>query len=364
MSSTKIQWTEETWNPVRGCSRISEGCRFCYAERDAARKNENPKIPGYKGFSRFVQIGGKPVPQWTGKVEVVTHKITEPLHWSKPRRIFVNSMSDLFHEDIADDQLLALFATMANSHIATGTEKTHTFQILTKRHLRMLDFVSRLKWLRGVMAICQEIRPDGTVGSTILNNLPFLEGNDPWKQISKGVAAPIVCTSLDWMPPQIHLGVSVEDESNAEKRIPALLRTPAAIRFVSYEPALGPVDFRPWLGIGPARDRGLDWIIAGGESGPNARPPNPDWFRAVRDACRSFGPDNGPVHFFFKQWGEWSPDKPDNWIKKRSKRYSHETAAWARDGNPPADHFSMMYRVGKAKAGRLLDGREWNQMPG
>jgi protein gp37 len=371
MNATPIQWTDVTWNPIRGCTRISEGCRFCYAERDAARKNENPKIPGYHGFSRFVQIGGKPVPRWTGVVSTVPHKMTEPLHWSKPKRIFVNSMSDMFHEGVSDDDLLGLFAVMANSHIATGVKKTHTFQILTKRYERMLDFVARLKWRFGAFGLCQEIKPDGSIGNILLNNLPFLAGNDPWRTLSKGGVGSTVRTSQEWMPPQIHLGVSVEDEQNAEKRIPALLKTPASIRFVSYEPALGPVDFRPWLGVGPARDRGLDWIIAGGESGPNARPPNPDWFRAVRDACRVFGADNGPVRFFFKQWGDWSPDKPDNWVKKSSKRYSHETFAWARDGspynalNPPANHFptTMMYRVGKAKAGRLLDGREWNQMP-
>jgi len=197
MSSTKIQWTEETWNPVRGCSRISEGCRFCYAERDAARKNENPKIPGYKGFSRFVQIGGKPVPQWTGEVSVVATKITEPLHWTKPKRIFVNSMSDLFHEKVADHELLALFAVMANSHIATGVKKTHTFQILTKREDRMYDFCSRLKWKIG-MGIVEELRTDGSPGSVLLNNLPFLDTVDPWKNLCKDMHTDRVRTSREW----------------------------------------------------------------------------------------------------------------------------------------------------------------------
>src|SRR5271154_4208446 len=201
MSPTPIQWTDVTWNPVRGCSRVSEGCRYCYAERDAARKNENPKLPGYHGFSRFVQIGGKPVPQWTGIVSTVPHKMTEPLHWSKPKRIFVNSMSDLFHEGVSDDDLLALFAVMANSHIATGVTKTHTFQILTKRHERMLDFVGRLKW-RTAMAMCQEIKPDGSVGNMLLNYVPFLKGT--LKAISRGTAGSLIRSSQEWMPPQIH----------------------------------------------------------------------------------------------------------------------------------------------------------------
>jgi protein gp37 len=274
-------------------------------------------------------------------------------------------MSDLFHEKVTDETLLALFTVMANSHIATGITKTHTFQILTKREERMLDFCQRLKWKIG-MGFTEEIRPDGSIAVLPVNNMPFLDTLDPWNAMNKSGSQNMVKTSAEWMPPQIHLGVSVEDESNAEKRIPQLLRTPAVIRFVSYEPALGPVNFRPWLGRGALGDRGLDWGIAGGESGPNARPPNPDWFRRARDDFKAAG-----VPFLFKQWGDWSPEQPENWIKISSRRYSHETAAWTRDGSrynpldPPPGHFPdvMMYRVGKGKAGRLLDGREWNEMP-
>jgi protein gp37 len=338
MNKSPIEWTEVTWNPIRGCSRVSEGCRNCYAERDAARKNENPKVPGYRGFSRFVQIGGKQVPQWTGKVAFIESKLEEPLHWRKPARVFVNSMSDLFHEALPDEAIDRIFAVMAMC-------RQHTFQVLTKRPERMLKWATRTR------------------------------GNHCIEALNVGTGRVI---SGSWIDPieNVWLGVSVEDQETADERIPLLLQTPATVRFVSYEPALAPVDFAnvlmpdgDHLGAGlfnDGEDCGVDWIIVGGESGPGARTPNPAWFQRVRDDCAVAG-----VPFLFKQWGDWSPDKPANWIKTSSRKYSHETEAWDRNGekynplNPPPDHFPsvMMYRVGKKSAGRLLDGREWNGMP-
>lgn len=316
---TKIQWTNETWNPVRGCSRVSEGCRNCYAERQAARFARSiDDIPGprvgqtHDPFHGFVErVNGHPA--WTGKVELVANKLTEPLHWRKPKRIFVNSMSDLFHEKITDGELLLLFAIMANSHIATGMSKTHTFQILTKREERMFDFCSRIRWRSG---LCVIEYPE----EMILNNMPYLNDLDPWVNLINGdnIHREIVERPATWVPPQIWLGVSVEDQAMADRRIPVLLKTPAAKRFVSYEPALGPVDFKRFLPIqlDPSRyvasqlgDRstdgftdgtfpGLDWIIPGGESGPYARPCDIAWARNTIAQCKEAG-----VPCFVKQLG-------------------------------------------------------------
>jgi protein gp37 len=327
MGKTKIEWTSNddgtpgrTWNPTRGCSRVSEGCRNCYAERIAARfsagQKEDPtncdpplceldpplsdKTLGiFEGFAIRTPSG----PRWTGKVELIESKLTEPLHWKKPQRVFVNSMSDLFHEALPDDAIGRVFAVMALCpHI--------TFQVLTKRPERMLEWSRRIFPHDSVMHIMSR---------------------------DHGVDA----FALRWPLPNVWLGVSVEDQATADARIPLLLQTPAAIRFVSYEPALGPVDFGTW--IDPMWVPNLDWIICGGESGPGARPARPDWFRQVRDQCQAAG-----VAFFFKQWGEYHPITRTDGI--------HESPF----GPAGSQH---MIRVGKKKAGALLDGREWKEFP-
>ncbi len=249
MTRSKIQWTDRTWNPVRGCSRVSEGCRFCYAERQAARfalavRRDGHMIPRVEPgpFNGFAEMrDGEP--RWTGKVALIPDKLDEPLRWRKPSRVFVNSMSDLFHEKLSDADIQKVFDVMRDAI-------QHTFQVLTKRPERMLAFGPR----------------------------------------------PL---------PNIWLGVSVEDQKTADERIPLLLRTPAAVRFVSYEPALGPVDFRRWfpydVEISQTQSRrtfGIDWIIVGGESGPHARPFNIEWARSTIKACREAG-----VACFVKQLG-------------------------------------------------------------
>ena len=265
-SQSKIEWTDATWNPVRGCTRISEGCRNCYAERTAARFSG----PG-RPFDGFVRIQTGIGPQWTGKVELVEKHLADPLRWREPRRIFVNSMSDLFHEALPDEAIDRVFAVMALC-------PQHTFQVLTKRPERM-----RVWW---------RIEEEG---------------------ISVGDRVP----SGKWPLPNVWLGVSVEDQKTADERIPLLLQTPAAVRFVSYEPALGPVNFTRWLprsgrasnpcdvevrhsrGIGcPSCDSGLDWIIVGGESGPGARPFDIHWARSTVGQCKAAG-----VAVFVKQLG-------------------------------------------------------------
>jgi protein gp37 len=250
---TSIEWTDRTWNPVRGCSRVSEGCRHCYAERQAARFSG----PG-RPFDGFVRIQTGIGPQWTGKVELVEEHLADPLHWRKPQRIFVNSMSDLFHENLSYQAIDQVFAVMALC-------PQHTFQVLTKRPQRMLDYLNE--------ATCF---------------MPLSFGN-------------------------VWLGVSVEDQETADERIPLLLQTPAAVRFVSYEPALGPVDLYQYLGgarnpIGSAYGGiGLDWVIVGGESGPGARPFDVASARQTISQCKA-----ADVPCFVKQMGSEVWDRNDS----------------------------------------------------
>lgn len=295
--STSIEWTDVTWNPVRGCSRVSEGCRHCYAERQAARfrGDDDP----FHGFAYSDKSG----PHWTGKVELIPSKLDEPLRWRKPRRVFVNSMSDLFHERLSDEAIAAVFGVMAAC-------QQHTFQVLTKRPERMRE------WVRG------------SGEALTFDAGEKLAGDNGWCHAHEGEA---------WPLPNVHLGVSVENQETADARIPLLLQTPAALRFVSYEPALGPVDLqeirdgswydregadrydalfgRSWwrdgevgVGGGPA----IDWLIVGGESGPGARPCDVAWIRAAVEQCRGAG-----VPVFVKQLGARPIGEP--WVKANGK---------------------------------------------
>ena len=250
-----IEWTDATWNPVTGCTKVSPGCAHCYAETIAERFRGTPAFP--EGFD----------------VQLREHKLELPKRWRKPRRIFVNSMSDLFHEDIPAEYIRDVYTTMLDaSH--------HQYQVLTKRAERMARLFDRRELY------------------------DFRHG-------------PIVS---DMQPRVGHIwhGVSVENQHWAEQRIPHLLQVPSAIRFLSCEPLLGPLDLSPWL------DQ-LQWVIVGGESGRGARPMKPSWVRFIRRQCIAAG-----VPFFFKQWGE---------------------------------HDEQGNRVGKKKAGALLDDREWRDMP-
>lgn len=286
---TGIEWTDATWNPIRGCSRVSEGCRNCYAE-SVANRFKGQGQP-YEGL--IARTG-----QWNGNITVVDHLLDQPLRWRKPRRIFVNSMSDLFHETVPDDVIHAVFSVMAQA-------TQHTFQILTKRPERMRD----------VLTLWDRI---GITGN-------YFHGH------------PL---------PNVWLGVSVEDQATADERIPLLLQTPAAVRWISAEPLLGPIDFSGmWVphanpAVHESMLEALDWVVVGGESGKNARPMQLDWALSLRDQCQSAG-----VPFFFKQWGEHAP----NWFCDGDGKY---------DGGP-----IWMDRMGKKAAGRLLDGREWNEYP-
>ena len=246
-AKSKISWTDATWNPVGGCTRVSPGCQHCYAQRLAGtRLREHPR---YRGLA----ILGPP-PRWTGKIRLHSDLLQLPLGWKKPRRIFVNSMSDLFHGSVPWAFIDQVFSIMAAC-------PQHTFQILTKRPRAMEAWVS----------------------GSMYRVLDHFRSNYPER-----------CVPC-WPLPNVWLGVSAENQEYARRRIPALLRTPAAVRFASLEPLLGPVRLRGrWL---RHADGGLDWVIVGGESGPGARPFDLDWGADIREQCR------GACAFYFKQAG-------------------------------------------------------------
>jgi protein gp37 len=261
---SSIEWTDATWNPVRGCSRVSEGCRNCYAELIAARFSG----PGqaYEGLARRTKAG----PRWTGRVQLVERHLEDPLRWRDGRRIFVNSMSDLFHEALTDEQIDRVFAVMALA-------PAHTFQILTKRPERMRKYCSDLR-----------NRP---------LDFTAVDGG-------RGGSADVMLGAFfrrGWLS-NVWLGVSVEDQPCWDERVEILGRIPAAVRFVSAEPLLGPIDcgnaFDPAPEGSPYRP--IDWVIVGGESGPHARPMDLAWARAIVAQCRAAG-----VARFVKQMGRW-----------------------------------------------------------
>lgn len=267
---SSIEWTDRTWNPVRGCSVVSPGCVNCYAMKFAHRFSGDGKP--YAGLTKQTKAG----PQWNGRVQLVHAALVEPLSWRKPARVFVNSMSDLFHDAIPDSFILAVFVTMAKAH-------RHTFQVLTKRPARMQELLSQ--WRR-----------DGVT-------------------LREGCGVVL---------PNVWLGVSCEDQQRADERIPALLQTPSAVRFISAEPLIGPLygldqwlsggaDSRPfWTDRCPVDERGfalihgLDWVIVGGESGTGARDCHVRWVRNIVEQCQ-----RAAVPVFVKQLGSRVIDRND-----------------------------------------------------
>jgi protein gp37 len=240
--NTSIEWTDATWNPVAGCTKVSKGCDNCYAERLTER---------FHGKGSF------------GTVTLHPDRLNLPLRWRKPRMVFVNSMSDLFHDHVPDAFIAQAFAVMA---IASR----HTFQVLTKRPGRMVSLLGRQEFERAVLlAIDRLLADEPRFGSDSLTG-SFYRAAYPLRNV--------------W------LGTSVENQRWADIRIPKLLETPSVVRFLSCEPLLGPVDL-------DAANR-VDWVIVGGESGPLARPMDAAWARSLRDQCSEAG-----VPFFFKQWG-------------------------------------------------------------
>lgn len=243
MAKTKIEWSQEVWNPVRGCSKVSTGCKNCFAERTAARFS-GPGL-AYAGLTRCGR--------WTGEVRLIEHKLREPLRWRKSRMVFANSMSDLFHESLSDSEIGAIFAVM-------GAASDHTFQVLTKRARRMHEW---FKW-----AGCN-------FGQNVYGS--------GWHA---GIREP---RTWKWPLPNVWLGVSVEDQYAYHLRVPFLADAPAATRFISCEPLLDEVRLS-------SHADALHWVIASCESGPGRRPASPNWFRALRDDCVAAG-----MAFFLKQ---------------------------------------------------------------
>jgi protein gp37 len=294
--ANKIGWCDQTWNPVTGCNKISPACDHCYAERMAKRLAGRGGYPSDDPF----------------RVTFHADRLGQPSKWKKPKRIFVVSMGDLFHEDVPRSAIYQVFGAM---HHCTR----HTYILLTKRPAAMKEF---LQWY----------------------------ASDPRRT---------------WPLSNVWLGVTVEDQQRADERIPLLLRCPASVRFVSIEPMLGPVDLARidfgGAGVQNVLDcrvsawaqrngieklNGIDWVIAGGETGPGARPAAPDWFRGIRDQCQEAG-----VPFFFKGGGDWSPHP------------GFPNSSTIADVPVGDGTHHRMFRVGKKNSGRMLDGREWNGMP-
>lgn len=252
MTKTGIEWTDEVWNPIRGCSRISDGCVNCYAERFAGRFSKEG-MP-WHGLVRWAEGG----PRWTGEVNLIYDKLEDPLFWKKPRRVFVNSMSDLFHEKVPDNFIRDVFAVMA-------VAKKHTFQILTKRSVRMEQ------WFGSYAA--------HEAAEHALESGSF------------------------WPLPNVWLGVSVESQEWASERLPGLVNSPARVRFVSAEPLIDEVDLTevedPYEGgYFNALEMGVNWVIVGCETGPRSktRDMKECWVRHLRLQCRS-----NDTAFFYKQ---------------------------------------------------------------
>lgn len=271
---TKIEWADRTWNPTTGCSAASEGCRNCYAVRQTKRL-EAMGQPKYQGLLNVHQT------HFNGVVKCHEDALMLPFKWKKPCRVFVNSMSDLFHPEVPFEFVDKVMVVIAlNPHI--------TFQVLTKRPKRMAEYFNQINvgdFLTGVF----------------YNSLRLLKPVEAevFRQTTEAVLFPL---------PNLWLGTSVENQAAADERIPHLLRIPAAVRFLSCEPLLGSVDIDDWWyeprddseGLDLVYDyrlEELDWVICGGESGPNARPMQLEWMRSLRDQCKA---DNVP--FFAKQW--------------------------------------------------------------
>lgn len=340
MARSGIEWTEETWNPIVGCSIISPGCRHCYAMGEAARlqrinaaaraKGLPAVAPQYDGTT--LAVNGRPV--WSGKLALAGDNILmRPLKRKKPTTYFVNSMGDLFHEDAPDEWIDRAFTVMALS-------PQHTFQVLTKRPDRMREYLTRL-----------DQEPVSETARRLAKAWP------------DNCRIPI---EIVFPLPNVWLGVSCERQQEANERIPLLLQTPAAVRFISAEPLLGPIDLHEVIPDPLAWNLkhgfdGLDWVICGGESGPGSRPMHPAWARSLRDQCLAAG-----VPFFFKQWGDWHPRHPSlTGVAEHCLAVNGAISRGdeLRGGGGGRERWIAMDRVGKKRAGRLLDGVTHDAMP-
>lgn len=304
--ATAIEWTDATWNPVTGCSIVSPGCTHCYAMKLAGTRLKH--TPSRVGLTRDSKAG----PVWTGEVRFNEQWLDQPLRWKRARKIFVCAHGDLFAENVPDEWIDRVFAVMALA-------PQHTFQVLTKRAARMRAYVSSLG--------------DGSAPDRVTREA-FLIGQMVRGYRGNGgmAARPL---------PNVWLGVSAERQQEWDERTVDLKATPAAIRFVSAEPLLGPIE---------ADLSGLDWIIAGGESGPCERPMHPAWARSIRDQCAAAG-----TAFFFKQWGSFRALTP--------AEHGQACGATLIPGSDPHHREAFVLPAPKKIAGRLLDGVEHSAFP-
>lgn len=326
--TTKIEWAEETWNPTTGCDKTSPGCDNCYALGMAKRLKA-------MGQAKY-QADGDPRTSGPGfALTVHPDTLTLPLRWKTPRRVFVNSMSDLFHQDVPDQFIADVFAVMAATH-------WHTFQILTKRSKRMRDLLTTHHFADLVEEILTESDELCTAADDGYGDGHTDHFDAGWLWPLRSSADAEVKTGLD----QVWLGVSVES-AKYRFRLDHLRETPAAVRWVSFEPLLGP--------LGDLDLTGIDWVVVGGESGQGARPMHPDWAREIRDQCIDQG-----VAFFFKQWGNWRPaqitdEHRDTWLSADGSTHAERSGT--------ADLPMVRERSKNFDGHDLLDGQQWHQYP-
>lgn len=340
---THISWSDSTWPVARGCDKISPGCKFCWAIKDANRMQHNPNPKAAEHFEGLTVIeGGKP--NWSGVVRLDESILSWPLKWKKARNIFVASSGDLFHEALPDEAIDRVFVIMLLC-------PQHRFQVLTKRPERMLKYwrdaaALRDRWFH------------------VLHDTRIFPG-DPRRAVlgrpsRAGVAEGITKGWRSLLLPNVQMGFSAENQHWFDIRWAAMreIAKMGWLVWCSYEPALGPID------MSKALSEGLRWVVCGGESGPGARPMHADWAKGVRDQCVAAG-----VSFHFKQWGHWQDGSSENpgvdcVVLNDGRRFSftvepdYETRGRWNDFAP-----RMMAPVGKKAAGRLLDGRLWDEFP-
>ena len=331
---TKIEWTDATWNIITGCDVVSPGCTNCYAMRLAGGRLKNH--PSRAGLTDPSKAG----PVWNGEVRFNDGWLFQPLQWDRPRNIFAVAHGDMFHPRSYFAWLDQIFAVMALC-------PHHVFQIVTKRAHRMRAYLSRDQ---------NELRQR------------WYQAARSWEENERVSESMITHLAYVTLPLRnVWLMVSAEDQERAAERVPDLIETPAAVRGVSLEPLLGPIDMPAWIAL-------LDWVIVGGESGPRARPMHPKWARDIRDQCNEAG-----VAFHFKQWGEWAPSSMLSAIvNNRDWRCIGLDGGSPIGTDPekikamPADEVrdrlrdaaaATVAKIGKKRAGRVLEGRTWDEFP-
>lgn len=373
---SSIEWTRTlnadgtftpgtTWSPITGCTKKSEGCRNCWAKHEVeTRWSKNPRSAFFgRAFS---------------DIRCHPDQLQQPIRQRKGRRIFVCPRADLFHEEVPFEFIAAVFGSMALA-------QRHTFQVLTKRPDRMLEFFTWLTaqtehkeaWVASVNHaefICGEQK--GTRGAERCHVESKAIASYYDKAIIANGGRPHGSFYDKWPLPNVWLGVSVEDQSTADERIPMLLKAPAAVRWLSLEPLLGAIDLEllDCMG-GPYRK--IDWIVLGGESGDDARPMHPEWVREIQQQCHY-----ARVPFFFKQWGEWLPisemeDSGEHLYEpvregKPSDSIRRCRVATRAIGYDAAEHWQVVagnpsyltFKVGKRAAGHRIDGKVYHQFPG